>query len=106
MKLLKLHQFYSAKNTRRDTQRSLKLFFFNWKPIFLNRKQFFREKPENSRKKSIFWKKFNPDVMEDPAQLEDSTTAYNHITNGGSGDRTNNAQVGRIIKPPTLGGCK
>ena len=41
--------------------------------------------------------------MEDPTQLEDSTTAYNPISNGGSGDRKNNAQVGRItIKPPTF----
>ena len=41
--------------------------------------------------------------MEDPTQLEDSTIAYNHTSNGGSGDRTNNAQVGRItIKPPTF----
>ena len=41
--------------------------------------------------------------MDDPTQLEDSTTAYNHISNEGSGDSTNNAQVGRItIKPPTF----
>ena len=41
-------------------------------------------------------------MTEDPTQLEDSTIAYNHTSNGGSGDRTNNAQVGRItIKPPT-----
>ena len=41
--------------------------------------------------------------MNDRTQLEDSTTGYNHISSEGSGDRINNAQVGRItIKPPTF----
>ena len=52
--LLKIHQFYSAKNTQRDTHKSRKLFFLNWKQqktIILNRKPF------NQKIEEIFFRK-------------------------------------------------
>ena len=47
--LLKFRQFYSAKNNRRDTHKSRKPFFPNWKQqkaIFLNGKPFKKQKLE------------------------------------------------------------
>ena len=57
--LLKFHQFYSAKKSRRDTHKSRKQFFSNWKQQkthLLNRKTLKKQKIEE--KIEIFRKIF------------------------------------------------
>ena len=62
MTLLKFHQFINftaPKNTRRDTHKSRKPFFPNWKnPSFSNWKKFFFKKRKIRKKFEIFRKLF------------------------------------------------